>query len=378
MGDTKEQAASEFEASLARMGSSFEGALAACTDEPSLRAANARYTGPSGELTALYKLMPQLPGERRKELGKRANELKEAIERAFGARLDALSRAARTADLESAPIDPSLPGRGMPRGGLHPITRTRDEILDVLTSIGFEAVESPEIDTAERNFTRLGFPPDHPATDMQDSFFVAGSEGRPFDEKLLLRTHTSNAQVHELLARREIPIQVACAGTVYRRDDDATHSPMFQQIEGFWVDRGITFAHLKGVLTLFVRRLFGADVPVRFRPSYFPFVEPGGELDMGCAFCKPWDGAGSDAQRERTRACRVCKASGWMEILGCGMIHPVVFDACGWPPSRRGSGAEAITGFAFGMGIDRIAMLRQGIGNIRLLYENDIRFLSQV
>jgi phenylalanyl-tRNA synthetase alpha chain len=239
----------------------------------------------------------------------------------------------------------------------------------VFASLGFEISESREIELAEYNFGRLGFPPDHPATDMQDSFFVKGREGGG-DEAVVLRTHATAIQVHEMLARKP-PMAVVAAGTVYRRDDDATHSPMFHQIDGFLVDKNVSFAHLKGVLTTFLKRTFGADVPVRFRPSYFPFVEPGGELDIGCTFCRPWVSAGSDEQRARTDACRTCKQTGWIEVLGCGSIHPVVFESCGVD-------ANEWSGFAWGMGIDRIAMLRHGIRDIRMLYENDIRFLEQL
>jgi len=260
-----------------------------------------------------------------------------------------------------AALDPTLPGRGVRRGRLHPLTRTVHQLMDVFVTLGFDIEDAPEIDLAENCFDRLGFPPDHPATDMQDSFFVGRGDGDGPD--VVLRTHTTTIQVHQMKLR-EPPMAVICPGAVYRRDDDATHSPMFAQIDGFAVDEGLTFAHLKGVLTAFVRRLFGEEVPVRFRPSYFPFVEPGGELDMGCVFCEPWRG-----DRARTRACGVCKGTGWMEILGCGMIHPVVLEAAGVDATRY-------SGFAFGMGIDRIAMLRHGISNIKLIYENDARFLG--
>jgi phenylalanyl-tRNA synthetase alpha chain len=366
-----DDAVKRFEEGLARVAAGFETTFAECPDETSLRAAAARLIGPSGEVTQLLKLMPSLPGDRRKEYGQKANALKTAVQTAQGARLEALARAARQADLDRPPIDPTLPGRGLPRGAPHPIARTIDTLLDVFASIGFEITDAPEIELADFNFTRLGFPPDHPATDMQDSFFVAGVDAKRFEDQVLLRTHTSNAQIHQMSSRRELPLACVSAGKVYRRDDDATHSPMFHQIEGFWVDRGISFAHLKGVLTTFGKRMFGSDVPVRFRPSYFPFVEPGGELDVGCSICRPYVEPGSEAQRARTAACRVCKGTGWLEVLGCGMIHPVVFEHCGWDPKE-------VTGFAFGMGLDRIAMMRHGIGDIRLLFENDIRFLGQM
>ena len=211
--------------------------------------------------------------------------------------------------------------------------------------------------------TCLGFPPDHPATDMQDTFFVTREEDGA-KATTLLRTHTSTIQIREMM-RRKPPLAVIAPGAVYRRDDDATHSPMFAQLEGFLVDEGVSFADLKGVLTEFARRLFHRDMTIRMRPSYFPFVEPGAEVDLGCVFCRAWEG-----NAERTAACRVCKGSGWLEVLGCGMIHPVVFENVGYDPERY-------TGFAFGLGLDRIAMLKYGVPNIKLLYENDVRFLSQ-
>ncbi|MGE0787139.1 MAG: phenylalanine--tRNA ligase subunit alpha [Sandaracinaceae bacterium] len=362
MADGASDALVEFEGGLARVESGFAASFSGATSEQSLRDANAKIAGPSGELTLLLKLMPRLPGERRKELGQRANAVKKQVQEAFDARLAAIARAEREAELTGPPLDVTLPGRHARRGRLHPITRTIHDVTDVFVALGFDVEDAPEIDGAENNFDRLGFPPDHPATDMQDSFFIR-SEGE-HERPALLRTHTTTIQVHQMLSRRP-PLAVICPGAVYRRDDDATHSPMFAQIDGFAVDEGLTFAHLKGVLTAFVRRLFGDAVPVRFRPSYFPFVEPGGELDMGCVFCTPW------VDPEASASCRVCKGTGWMEILGCGMIHPVVLEAVSLDPRRY-------SGFAFGMGIDRIAMLRYGVPNIRLLYENDARFLGQL
>jgi phenylalanyl-tRNA synthetase alpha chain len=327
-----------------------------------LRAVNARFVGPSGELTRLMKLIPAVPKERRRELGQRVNALKNDVDAAFARALDALAKRARDAELSATSIDVTLPGRGTPPGRLHAITRVQHDLLDVFESLGFEVAAGPEIDFYENCFDRLGFPPDHPATDMQDSFFVKPSNG-PAPNATLLRTHTSTVQVREML-RRKPPLAVVAPGAVYRRDDDATHSPMFFQIEGFVVDEDVSFADLKGVLSLFAKRLFHADATVRFRPSYFPFVEPGGEVDISCMLCRPWEG-----DKARTAACRVCKGTGWLEVLGCGMIHPVVFEAVGYDPERW-------TGFAFGMGLDRIAMLRYGVPNIKLLYENDVRFLS--
>jgi phenylalanyl-tRNA synthetase alpha chain len=227
--------------------------------------------------------------------------------------------------------------------------------------MGFEVADGPEIDFHENCFDKLGFPPDHPATDMQDTFFV--SRAKDPRRSTLLRTHTSTIQVREM-SRREPPLAIVAPGTVYRRDDDATHSPMFHQIEGFLVDRDVSFADLKGVLSVFAKRLFHHEVEVRFRPSYFPFVEPGGEMDVTCAICRAWE-----KDHARTAACRVCKGTGFLEVLGCGMIHPVVFENVGYDPQQY-------SGFAFGMGLDRIAMLKYGIPNIKLLYDNDVRFLS--
>lgn len=353
-----------FERGLDELAKVSSSAFEHAATEPALREANAKLVGQQGTLTMLLKLMREVPKERRRELGQRANALKTELQAAFSAKLEAIAGAAREAELTGPALDPTLPGRVVRRGRLHPLTRTIHELTDVFVTLGFDVEDAPEIDWATNCFDRLGFPPDHPATDMQDSFFVRRPDGKP-DLDVVLRTHTTTIQIHQM-ERRKPPMAVICPGAVYRRDDDATHSPMFAQIDGFAVDEGLTFANLKGVLTAFVQRLFGDDVPVRFRPSYFPFVEPGGELDMGCAFCEPWRG-----DRGRTRGCRVCKGTGWMEILGCGMIHPVVFEAVGIDPDRY-------TGFAFGMGIDRIAMLRHGISNIRLLYDNDARFLGSL
>lgn len=344
----------EIEEGLSKLGTSFREAFASATTEQALRDAHARVLGKKGDLTALLKQMGKVPGEARKGIGEKVNALKAEVEKAFDERLAAIAKAARKADIEARPFDLTLPGRSpAPRGHLHPITQVRDDLLAIFRDLGFVVAAGPEVETEEYNFTKLGFPPDHPATDMQDSFWV-----RP---GVLLRTHTSNVQVREMLSH-EPPMAVVSAGTVYRRDDDISHSPMFHQIEGFLVDEKVSFAELKGVLTAFAERLYGPGTPVRFRPSYFPFVEPGAEVDVGCVFCKQDDG---------TRAgCRMCKQTGWIEILGCGMIHPVVFEQCGID-------AEKYTGFAFGIGIERVAILRYGIPDIRLLFENDPRFLAQ-
>ncbi len=332
----------EFDTALSTMRGAYAAAFEGAQSEHELREHNARFMGPSGELTSLMKRMREVPGDKKREVGQKTNALKTEIEAAFAARLSGILRAARDAELSGPLIDASLPGRNVRVGRLHPINQVIYQLLDVFAALGFEVADGPEIDLHEHNFDMLGFPPDHPATDMQDSFFIAGTEG--VDRRALLRTHTSTIQIREM-KKRKPPLAVVSPGAVFRRDDDATHSPMFFQIEGFVVDRGISFAHLKGVLTRFLHTLFGSDVPVRFRPSYFPFVEPGGEID-------------------------IFRNGRWMEVLGCGMIHPVVLENVGYDP-------QEVSGFAFGLGIDRMAMLLYGIDNIKQLYENDVRLLTQ-
>ena len=342
------------ERSLSTLRGSFRARFEAAATEQALRDENAKILGKKGELTAILKQMGGVPADARKAIGEAVNTLKQEVEAAFDAHLKGLARAARDADLKAAPFDLTLPGRGPgPVGHPHPISKVRDEIVDVLVSLGFAVHDGPEVELEENNFTKLGFPPDHPATDMQDSFWTTGG--------LLLRTHTSNIQIRAMTTHAP-PMAFIAPGVVYRRDDDATHSPMFHQIECFLVDERVTLAHLRGVLSEFAERFFGPGTPVRLRPSYFPFVEPGAEVDVGCPFCKQPDGT-------RT-GCSVCKRTGWIEILGCGLIHPVVFESCGIDP-------EKWTGFAFGMGVERVAMIKYGIPDVRLLFDNDPRLLAQ-
>ncbi len=318
-------------------------------NEVQLRNSYANFLGAKGEVRSLMQQLKELQPEERKNFGQAVNSLKQDLEEAFQKALTRLQAQSREAELKGPPIDISLPARGALPGRLHPITRARDELLEVFSQLGFEIAEGPEVEWHRFNFDMLGFPPDHPATDMQDSFYVNADPKAP--DKMLLRTHTSSVQIREM-TRRKPPLAIVSPGAVYRRDDDVTHSPMFFQLEGFLVDEGITFAHLKGTLTHFARRMFGDHTRVRFRPSYFPFVEPGGEVDIA------WDkGDGKETK--------------WLEILGCGMIHPVVLENCGYDP-------EKYSGFAFGMGIDRVAMLRYGVTDIRWLYENDLRILRQI
>lgn len=351
------------ERSLSVLRATFRGRFEEADTEQALRDENAKILGKKGELTGIIKQLRDVPQETRKAIGELVNGLRQDVELAFEERREAIAKAKRRTELEAPPFDVTLPGRDTaPLGHAHPISLVRDEIVDVLVSLGFAVHDGPEVEVEENNFAKLGFPPDHPATDMQDSFWVdvAGlAEGDA--RRLLLRTHTSNVQIRAMTSHSP-PMAFIAPGTVYRRDDDATHSPMFHQIECFLVDHHVTMAHLKGVLAEFAERLFGAGTPIRLRPSYFPFVEPGAEVDVGCPFCKRGDG---------TRAgCSVCKGTGYIEILGCGMIHPVVFESCGIDPERW-------TGFAFGMGVERVAIVRYGIPDIRLLFENDPRFLAQ-
>lgn len=348
-------------AALAETPGNAERCFAEVGSELDLRAARAEFLGKKGHVTALLRGMGQVPQDERKALGERVNDVREHVERAFELRLAALKQAQRSAELLRRPEDITLPARfAAARGHRHPITQVRDEILEIFGALGFEIAWGPQVETETNNFEKLAFPPDHPATDMQDTFWVKVEGGQP-DRRVLLRTHTSNVQVRQM-STREPPMAVVSGGAVYRRDDDVTHSPMFHQIEGFRVAERVSFAELKGVLIEFAQRLYGSSTPVRFRPSYFPFVEPGAEVDVGCVFCRP-----GEASRA---ACRVCKGTGWLEILGCGMIHPEVFGQCGID-------AERYSGFAFGLGVERVAMLRYGIPDIRLLFENDPRFLAQ-
>jgi phenylalanyl-tRNA synthetase alpha chain len=344
----------DIENKLAALREAYGPRFAAAETEQQLRDENAKILGKKGELTAILKEMGKVPGEARKAIGEKTNALKQEVERAFEAALAALHQAAREADLKGRPFDLTLPGRTpVGPGHKHPISMVREELIGIFRTLGFGVHDGREVELEENNFTKLGFPPDHPATDMQDSFWTTSGH--------LLRTHTSNIQVRAMMGHKP-PMAFIAPGAVYRRDDDATHSPMFHQLEAFLIDEGVSMAHLRGVLRAFAERFFGPGTPVRLRPSYFPFVEPGAEVDFGCTFCKQPDG---------TRAgCTICKQTGWIEVLGCGMIHPVVFESCGIDP-------EKYAGFALGMGLDRLAMLRYDIPHLRLMFENDPRFLAQ-
>ncbi|MGH7379579.1 MAG: phenylalanine--tRNA ligase subunit alpha [Candidatus Methylomirabilales bacterium] len=316
-------------------------------DEGALEDLRVRYLGRRGSLTAILRGLPDLPPEARPVVGQRANAVKAAIEGALEARRLALRAAARVG-LAADRLDSTLPGRPPMLGGLHPLTATLEDILEIFSSLGFAVAEGPEVELDYYNFEALNIPKDHPARDMQDTFYIT--------DEVLLRTHTSPVQVRVMEAQPP-PVRVVVPGKVYRRDADVTHSPMFHQVEGLLVDEGVTFADLKGTLTAFVRLFFGDATRLRFRPSFFPFTEPSAEVDISCVICR---GAG----------CRVCSQGGWLEILGAGMVDPEVFRFVGYD-------SERFTGFAFGMGVERIAMLRYGIDDIRLFFENDLRFLEQ-
>ncbi|CAN5757088.1 phenylalanine--tRNA ligase subunit alpha [soil metagenome] len=339
---------------LADLRAAFLPRFRAATTEQALRDENAKILGKKGELTAILKLLGKAPPDSRKAIGEKVNALKSEVETGFETCLRDLRRQEREAELSAPPFDLTLPGRDpAPPGHKHPIAIVREEVVAVFRQLGFAVFDGPDVEHEENNFTMLGFPPDHPATDMQDSFWTTSGH--------LLRTHTSNVQIRAMKSMKP-PMAFIAPGTVYRRDDDATHSPMFHQIEAFLIDKNITLAHLKGVLAEFAERLYGPNTPVRLRPSYFPFVEPGAEVDIACVFCKQPDG--------RRAGCSLCKHTGFIEILGCGMIHPVVLENCGIDPDEW-------SGFALGMGLERIAMLRYGIPNIKLMFESDPRFLAQ-
>ena len=306
--------------------------------------------GRKGKLTLLLRGLKDLPAEERPRAGERLNQLRRVVETRLDERLSAVKEQTRESALRDERIDITLPGSRWERGRTHPLTLVIDGIIDVFWGMGFEIARGPDIEDDYHNFEALNIPKDHPARDMQDTFFV--SNGR------LLRTHTSPVQIRTMESRKP-PLQIIVPGAVYRHDDDATHSPMFHQVEGFMVDERISFSDLKGVLTHFLRQVFSHETGVRFRPSYFPFTEPSAEIDIECVIC-----------RGQGQACRVCKGTGWLEILGAGLIDPQVFRFVGYDP-------EKVSGFAFGMGVERIAMLKYGIDDIRLFYQNDLRFLRQ-
>lgn len=306
------------------------------------------YLGKKGKLTALLKNLSDVPPSERPAVGARINDAKNSLQDALNRRKQFLEDEAIRARLSAEAVDITLPGRAAGTGGIHPVTRTLQRIEQIFTRAGFKVEEGPEVEDDFHNFEALNIPSHHPARAMHDTFYVDASH--------VLRTHTSPVQIRTMEKSRP-PIRIICPGRVYRCDSDLTHTPMFHQVEGLVVDRNISFAHLKGTVAEFLKAFFEAEVPVRFRPSYFPFTEPSAEFDIQCTQCSG-------------KGCRVCKDSGWLEVGGCGMVHPRVFEA-------TGVCAETYTGFAFGVGVERLAMLRYGINDLRLFFENDVNFLRQ-
>ena len=308
-----------------------------------------KYLGKKGEITAILKQMGGLSAEERPIIGQLANEVRASIEAAIANQGEKMKKAALNEKLEKETLDITMPSKTTKQGGLHPINIVLNDMIDIFQSMGFDVVDGPEVETDYYNFEALNVPADHPARDMQDTFFL--------NPNLILRSQTSAAQIRTM-EQRKPPIKMICPGRVFRADEvDATHSPVFHQMEGLVVDKGITMCDLKGVLEQFAREIYGPETKVKFRPSFFPFTEPSVEVDVSCSECGG-------------KGCRVCKGSGWIEILGAGMVHPNVLRRCGIDP-------EVYSGFAFGIGIDRLAITRYKISDIRLLFENDVRFLEQ-
>lgn len=326
-----------------------KNAIAASADENEIEELRVKYLGKKGELTAILKQMGSLSPEERPAMGQLVNEAKQKLEALIAEKKAQMKEKATEMRLKAETVDITMPAKPVKTGGIHPLNLVVNDMIDIFMSMGFDVVDGPEVETDHYNFECLNVPADHPARDMQDTFYLG--------ENLLLRTQTSAAQIRTMETRKP-PIRVICPGRVYRADEvDATHSPVFHQLEGLVVDKGITMCDLKGVLEQFAQEIYGKDTKVRFRPSFFPFTEPSVEVDVSCSECGG-------------KGCRVCKGAGWIEILGAGMVHPNVLRSCGIDP-------DVYTGFAFGIGIDRITTTRYKISDIRLLFENDKRFLEQ-
>ena len=324
-------------------------ALEALSDKKALEELRVKVMGKKGPLTELLRGMGSLPAEERPKAGQMVNQLRQELEEKFAARDAALESALKEQRLAAERLDVTMPGKRHPVGGLHPLNSVLEELIDIFQSMGFDVVDGPEVETEHYCFEALNVPKDHPARDMQDTFYLG--------ENLLLRTQTSAAQIR-VMEGRTPPIRIICPGRVYRADEvDATHSPVFHQVEGLVVDKGVTMCDLKGVLEQFAREIYGPETKVRFRPSFFPFTEPSVEVDVSCSECGG-------------KGCRICKGTGWIEILGAGMVHPRVLSGCGIDP-------EVYSGFAFGIGLDRLTTTRHRISDIRLQFENDRRFLAQ-
>jgi phenylalanyl-tRNA synthetase alpha chain len=317
-------------------------------DEVSLQNLKAKFVGRKGGITEIVKSMKDVLPQDRPKMGKLINEVKTFVETLFEEKSNQIKEDKKKRAIAEEKVDVTLPGRSVSVGAKHPVSQVMEEITTIFEKMGFEVAEGPEVETDYYNFEALNIPKNHPARDMQDTFYIS--------DDVVLRTHTSPVQIR-IMEKQEPPIKIIAPGRVYRCDSDVSHTPMFHQIEGLLVDKNVTFGDLKGVLSEFLRLMFGSGLGVRFRPSFFPFTEPSAEVDIECAICTG-------------QGCRVCKDSGWLEILGCGMVDPQVFKSVKYDP-------EVYSGFAFGMGIERIAMLKFGINDIRLFFENDVRFLRQ-
>ena len=323
-------------------------AIQQAVDVNALEQLRVQYLGKKGELTQVMKTLGNIPAEERPRVGAMVNEAKERVQTVLNARRTEMETQAMNARLAAERVDVTLPGRGQTSGGLHPVTRTMERIEEFFSRVGYAVAEGPEVEDDYHNFEALNIPGHHPAREMHDTFY--------FNANTLLRTHTSPVQVRTMESQKP-PIRIVCPGRVYRCDSDLTHSPMFHQVEGLLVDREVSFADLRGTIAEFLQVFFEKDLKVRFRPSFFPFTEPSAEVDIQCVMC---NGSG----------CRVCKQTGWLEVMGCGMVHPNVFRSSGIDP-------EQYQGFAFGMGVERLAMLRYGVNDLRLFFDNDLRFLAQ-
>jgi phenylalanyl-tRNA synthetase alpha chain len=328
-------------------------AIDSATELAALDAVRVQYLGKKGEITALLKSLGQMSAEERSAAGARINQAKEQILQLISDKKSALETEAIEKKLASETIDVTVPGRGQEMGGLHPVTRTINRVSEFFIKAGFEVADGPEIEDDYHNFEALNIPAHHPARAMHDTFYIPSVDPA---HKYVLRTHTSPVQVRVMESRKP-PIRIVCPGRVYRCDSDLTHTPMFHQVEGLLVDKGVSFPDLKGLIDQFLKVFFESDLPVRFRPSYFPFTEPSAEVDIQCTQCSG-------------KGCRVCKQTGWLEVMGCGMVHPRVFE-------MAGIDTAVYSGLAFGMGIERLAMLRYGVNDLRLFFENDLRFLEQ-
>ena len=336
------------QAELEQLIQEAQAAIGAATELQQLEQIRVQYLGKKGLLTERMKQLGKLSAEERPKAGQAINQAKQAVQEALTARKEGLEAEVLNAKLAAEAVDVTLPGRAQQAGGLHPVTRTLQRIEGLFNQLGFEVAEGPEIEDDYHNFEALNIPESHPARAMHDTFY--------FDPHTVLRTHTSPVQIR-VMEHNQPPLRVIAPGRVYRCDSDLTHTPMFHQVEGLMVDEQVSFADLKGILDDFLRNFFEQDLKVRFRPSYFPFTEPSAEADIQCVMC------GGDG-------CRVCSHTGWLEVLGCGMVHPEVF-------RHAGIDSERYTGFAFGMGVERLAMLRYGVNDLRLFFENDLRFLQQ-